>query len=96
VRENRLFTFLYGWSGRVIAIYFAHWLVVGWGVGIVGFRALGLEAALLGILGAILATAILSRYAVGLETPRWLDRWSSSRPREVPARAPVLRPGDPG
>jgi uncharacterized membrane protein len=95
VRENRLFTFLYGWSGRVIAIYFAHWLVVGWGVGIVGFRALGLEAALLGIVGAILATAILSRYAVGLETPRWLERWSSARTRDVPARAPVLRPGDP-
>jgi uncharacterized membrane protein len=96
VRENRLFTFLYGWSGRVIAIYFAHWLVVGWGVGIVGFRALGLEAALLGIVGAIVATAILSRYAVGVETPRWLDRWSTVRAGDVPARAPVLRPGDPG
>ena len=76
VRENRTFTFLYGWSAAVIAIYFTHWLVVGWGIGIVGFRALGLEAALLGIVGAIVATAYLSRFAVGLETPRWLERLS--------------------
>jgi hypothetical protein len=32
---------LYGWSNRVIAIYFTHWIIVGWGVGLVGFRALG-------------------------------------------------------
>lgn len=78
VRANRVFTFLYGWSGRVIAIYFTHWLVVGWGIGVVGFRELGLEAALLGIVVAIGATSFLSRFAVGLETPRWLDRAASA------------------
>jgi len=79
VRANRVFDFLYGWSGRVIAIYFTHWLVVGWGVGIFGFRAQPLEGALLGIVVAIVATALLSRFAVGLETPRWLERWASQR-----------------
>jgi uncharacterized membrane protein len=74
IRANRVFNFLYGWSGRVIAIYFTHWLVVGWGVGLAGFRSLGLEGALLGIVVAIVLTALLSRFAVGLETPRWLER----------------------
>jgi uncharacterized membrane protein len=79
VRENRAFNFLYGWSGRVIAIYFTHWLVVGWGIGIFGFRSQSLEGALFGIAVAIVATALLSRFAVGLETPRWLERLTYSR-----------------
>ena len=80
VRENRAFAFLYGWSGRVIAIYFTHWIVVGWGVGIFGFRAQPLAGALFGIVVAIVATALLSRFAVGLETPRWLERLAMSAP----------------
>lgn len=79
VPANRAFTFLYGWSTSVIAIYFTHWLVVGWGVGIFGFRAQPLEVALVGIVVAIAATALLSRFAVGLETPRWLERWGGAR-----------------
>jgi uncharacterized membrane protein len=39
VRANRAFAFLYGWSADVIAIYFTHWVVVGWGVGVFGFRS---------------------------------------------------------
>ena len=81
VPPNRAFDFLYGWSGRVIAIYFTHWLVVGWGVGIFGFRAQPLSGALIGIVVAIVATALLSRFAVGLETPRWLERrFAGTRP----------------
>jgi len=79
VRANRLFTFLYGWSASVIAIYFTHWLVVGWGVGIFGFRSQPLAGALFGIAVAITATAFLSRFAVGLETPRWLERLAVRR-----------------
>ena len=74
VRPNRGFDFLYGWSRNVIAIYFTHWVVVGWGVGVFGFRSQPLEGALCGILVAIVATASLSRFAIGLETPRWLER----------------------
>jgi uncharacterized membrane protein len=79
VRANRVFAFLYGWSASVIAIYFTHWLVVGWGVGIFGFRSQPLAGALLGIVVAIAATAVLSRFAVGLETPRWLERLAVER-----------------
>jgi uncharacterized membrane protein len=86
VRENRIFDFLYGWSGRVIAIYFTHWVIVGWGVGIFGFRDQPLAGALFGIVVAIVATALLSRFAVGLETPRWLERWASQpvQPQRLP------------
>lgn len=81
VRANRAFTFLYGWSASVIAIYFTHWLVVGWGIGVVGFRAQPLAGVLVGIVVAIAATAFLSRYAIGLETPRWLKRLAGPKPR---------------
>jgi uncharacterized membrane protein len=74
VRANRAFSFLYGWSANIIAIYFTHWLVIGWGVGVFGFRRQPLEGALIGIVVAIVATALLSRFAIGLETPRWLER----------------------
>jgi uncharacterized membrane protein len=83
VRANRVFAFLYGWSASVIAIYFTHWLVVGWGVGVFGFRSQPLAGALLGIVVAIAATALLSRFAIGLETPRWLERLATRRPAPV-------------
>ena len=92
VRPNRAFDFLYGWSGRVIAIYFTHWLVVGWGVGIFGFRAQPLAGALIGIVVAIVATALLSRFAVDLETPRWLERWATDHGRP-PEQATVATTG---
>jgi uncharacterized membrane protein len=84
VPANRLFVFLYGWSASVIAIYFTHWLVVGWGVGIFGFRSQPLAGALVGIVVAIAATAFLSRFAIGLETPRWLERWAARRATASP------------
>jgi uncharacterized membrane protein len=85
VRANRVFAFLYGWSASVIAIYFTHWLVVGWGVAMFGFRDQPLAGALVGIAFAIVATALLSRFAVGLETPRWLERLASRRTTRTPA-----------
>jgi uncharacterized membrane protein len=94
VRENRVFGFLYGWSGRVIAIYFTHWLVVGWGVGVFGFRDQPLAGALFGIVVAIIATAFLSRFAIRLETPRWLERWAGPR-ASTPASAPAPPPERP-
>lgn len=82
IPANRAFDFLYGWSSRVIAIYFTHWVVVGWGAGIFGFRSLPLAAVLIGIVVAIAATTILSRYAVGLETPHWLERLGRGSPTD--------------
>jgi len=87
VRANRVFGFLYGWSASVIAIYFTHWLVVGWGVGVFGFRSQPLAGALVGIVVAIAATALLSRFAIGLETPHWLERLASRRRAAAPGEA---------
>ena len=95
VRTNRVFAFLYGWSGSVIAIYFTHWLVVGWGIGIFGFRAQPLAGALLGIVVALVATAYLSRFAVGLETPRWLERIATPLgPKAAPESLRVAVPSE--
>lgn len=77
---DRRLGLVYHWSGRVIPMYFTHWLVVGWGIGLVGFRDLGLAAVLLSIPVAVAVTHVLSRFAVGLETPAWLDRRFAPRP----------------
>ena len=69
---DRWFGFFYSWSDRVIAIYFTHWIIVGWGVGLVGFRALALGPVLLAMAAAVVATSYLSRFAVKLETSWWL------------------------
>jgi hypothetical protein len=54
-------------------------------VGVFGFRSQPLEGALVGIVVAIVATALLSRFAIGLETPRWLERRFTPAPRQEPA-----------
>jgi hypothetical protein len=94
VRANPAFTFLYGWSANVIAIYFTHWVVVGWGVGVFGFRSQPLEGALFGIAVAIGATALLSRFAIGLETPAWLERRFGRPP--APRSQPGVAAPEPG
>jgi hypothetical protein len=88
--DRRLGLF-YGWSSRVIPMYFSHWILVGWGVGITGFRDLPLEAVLPAMLIAVFITAKVSPFAVGLEsTPGWLVRLfgGRSKPRSE-ATAPA-------
>jgi uncharacterized membrane protein len=80
---DRWFGFLYGWSDRVIAIYFTHWIIVGWGVGLVGFRALELGPVLLAMVAAVVATSYLSRFAVKLESSWWHRRGTTRGPSEV-------------
>jgi uncharacterized membrane protein len=88
-RLDRWFGFLYSWSDRVIAIYFTHWIIVGWGVGLVGFRALELGPVLLAMAAAVVATSYLSRYAVKLETSWWLRRGPTRGPSEVAVEVPA-------
>jgi len=76
---------VYGWSSRVIAMYFSHWIIVGWGIGVVGFRALSLEAVLLAMAGAVILTSFVSRYAGRLEAGPWRSRRSGATPGPVPA-----------
>ena len=86
---DRWFGFFYSWSDRVIAIYFTHWIIVGWGVGLVGFRALALGPVLLAMAAAVVATSYLSRFAVKLETSWWLRRGPDRGPSEVAVEVPA-------
>lgn len=88
-RVDRWFGVLYSWSDRVIAIYFTHWIIVGWGVGLVGFRALPLGPVLLAMAAAVVATDYLSRFAVKLETSWWLRRGTARGPSEVAVEVPA-------
>jgi uncharacterized membrane protein len=86
---DRWFGFFYRWSDRVIAIYFTHWIIVGWGVGLVGFRALGLGPVLLAMAAAVVVTNYLSRFAVKLETSWWVRRGPTRGPSEVAVEVPA-------
>jgi uncharacterized membrane protein len=86
---DRWIGFFYRWSDRVIAIYFTHWIIVGWGVGLVGFRALGLGPVLLAMAAAVAATSYLSRFAVKLETSWWQRRGPSRGSSEVAVEVPA-------
>jgi uncharacterized membrane protein len=63
---------VYGWSHRVIAMYFTHWLIVGWGIGLVGYHMLTLDQALVGMAVAVVITHHASKLVVNLESVRWL------------------------
>lgn len=86
---DRHVRFAYGWSDRVIAIYFTHWVIVGWGVGLVGFRALDLPAVLIAMAAAVVATNYLSRLAVRLEANPWFRRGPRERSSEVAVELPT-------
>jgi uncharacterized membrane protein len=82
-RVDRVFRVVYSWSDRVIAMYFAHWIIVGWGVGLVGFRDLALGPVVLAMAAAVVATHYLSKLAVKLESSWWVRRGAGERRSEV-------------
>jgi len=84
---------VYGWSDRVIAMYFAHWVIVGWGAGVVGFRALGLVPVLLAMAMAVVLTSLLSHVAVRLETSPWLRRAPGAGTSEVAVELEAVTAG---
>jgi uncharacterized membrane protein len=90
---DRRLGIVYGWSGRVIPMYFTHWILVGWGIGLVGFRDLSLPAVLVAMAAAVVATSRLSHLAVRLETTPWQlrDRFTARR-----AGLPAPLPGGSG
>ena len=71
---DRRLSIIYGWSDRVIAMYFSHWIIVGWGVAIVGFRDLALVPVLVAITGVVILTNYASKLAVRLESSPWFQR----------------------
>jgi uncharacterized membrane protein len=90
-RVHRRLTVVYGWSHRVIAMYFTHWVIVGWGVGAVGFRGLALAPVLAAMTLAVVLTSYLSRFAVNLEASRWLRGGQVSGTSEVAVELEVVR-----
>ena len=56
VPPNPAFRLLYFWSRRVTAFYFIHWIVIGWGVLIFGYRERGLAATVL-LMGVVALVA---------------------------------------
>ena len=61
---------------------------MGWGVGLVGFRALDLWQVLVAMAAAVVATSYLSRFAVRLESSWWL-RKPKSETSEVAVVVPA-------
>lgn len=82
---DRRLGIVYHWSDRVIPMYFMHWIVVGWGVAIVGFRDLPLPWILVATSGAVVVTTISSRIAIGIESLPWLLRARLRAARGGPA-----------
>ena len=93
VPANRAFDVVYGWSGRVIAMYFAHWLIVTWSIGLIGFRSLSLQAVLVGMGVAVALTAYVSRPRPRLAALAWVHApWAAwAHRRHLAERADTLR-----
>jgi uncharacterized membrane protein len=72
VPANRAFDVVYGWSGRVITMYFTHWLIVTWSIGLIGFRSLSFEAVVVGMVVAVVLTSYLSRPRQRLSALAWV------------------------
>ncbi len=94
VPANGVFDIVYGWSGRVIAMYFAHWLIVTWSIGLIGFRALSLEAVVVGMIVAAWLTAIVSRPRERLAALGWVHApWAMlARRRPIPESVVLVEP----
>jgi uncharacterized membrane protein len=85
VRTSRILDLAYGWSARVQSMYITHWIIVGWGVGLVGFQMLGLVPVLVAMAIVVVLTSLISvahaafagRYGLGRS-----DRASTAQPLE--------------
>jgi uncharacterized membrane protein len=56
VRPNAVFDRLYAWSARVTPMYCIHWILIGWGVGLLGHRETGLGGAALAFVVILVLT----------------------------------------
>jgi uncharacterized membrane protein len=88
VRSNPVFERLYGWSGRVTAMYCIHWILIGWGVGLVGHRDLELPAVILAMGLVLVLTDRITIALPFLRGPRPKAPSNAERaPTLVPAEA---------
>lgn len=84
---DRRLGIVYGWSSRVIPMYFVHWILVGWGIGLVGFRDLELPAVLVAMAAAVVVTSYLSRITVRLQNVPRRRRRGAVEPQAPVAEA---------
>jgi uncharacterized membrane protein len=88
VRSNPVFDRLYGWSGRVTAMYCIHWILIGWGVGLVGHRDLELPAVLVAMGIVLVLTDRITITLPFLRGPRSKAPSNAERPPTLlPAEA---------
>jgi uncharacterized membrane protein len=85
---------VYAWSDRVIAMYFAHWIIVGWGVALVGFRDLDLVPVLLAMAAAVVVTHHGSKLAAKLESSWWERRAPDRERRRSELAVEIQQPGE--
>lgn len=88
VPRTRVLEVVYGWSARVQSMYITHWIIVGWGVGIVGFQRLGLAPVLVAMATLVVLTSLLT-----MAYPVAADRLGLGR-NVVAASASSLAPSD--
>jgi uncharacterized membrane protein len=60
VRSSRILDVVYGWSARVQSMYITHWIIVGWGVSLVGFQKLELVPVLVAMGIVVVLTSLIS------------------------------------
>jgi uncharacterized membrane protein len=88
VRPNRAFDQLYGWSRRVTSMYCIHWILIGWGVGLVGHRDLELPAVVAAMALVLVLTDRITVALPFLRGPRSNAPGDAERPSTlVPAGA---------
>ena len=95
VRGGAVLRILDGWSIRVTSMYCIHWILIGWGVALVGRRQLDVPALLVAMLVVLVATDRITLAVPFLRGPGARargraadrDRAADARPALVPAEA---------
>jgi uncharacterized membrane protein len=75
---NPVFRLLYYWSKNVTTFYFIQWLLIYWGVAVVGFRKRGLTGTILSMIVVITLTDLITRL------------WARRRQRKVIATGQAI------
>lgn len=84
IRPRVVVAVLEGWSGRVTSMYCLHWILIGWGVGLVGHRQLDLAGVVVAMVVVLMAT---DRITAALPFLRGRGRGRETQPARLPAPA---------
>ena len=84
LRPNRGLDVLYGWSARVTSMYCVHWILIGWGVGLVGHRQLGPAALVIAMAIVVALSDRITAVVPFLRGPRSQPSGGELAPALVP------------